>query len=180
MSLMKGWQYSATTGGIEKHLHLKDDLPQPSAENLSQDKLLIETIWVSLNPGDFKGPEGGFFSRLQIRFPAIPGYDFCGPVKAVHPSNTQSKPGDLVFGNLAHPRTHGTLTQYFVAWQSYCVPVPEGLSLEDAAAIPSVSVTAYKSLAPFIKSGQKVFINGGSGGVGMFAIQIANIEDSWC
>ncbi|PLB43208.1 putative zinc alcohol dehydrogenase [Aspergillus steynii IBT 23096] len=175
MSLMNGWQYAATAGGIEKHLRLKDDIPQPSSDNLFHDQVLIETIYVALNPADFKGPEGRFFTMLNLRLPATPGYDFCGRVKAVHPSNDLFKPGDLVFGNLGHPRTHGTLAQYFIAYQNYCARVPEGLSLEDAAAIPSAAMAAYKYLAPFVKSGQNVFINGGSGGVGTFAIQIARI-----
>ncbi|PYI07559.1 putative zinc alcohol dehydrogenase [Aspergillus sclerotiicarbonarius CBS 121057] len=175
MSLMKGWQYASTTGGIEKHLRLRDDLPHPSADSLSRDQVLIESLYVSLNPADYKGPEGGFFTRLQLRLPATPGYDFCGRVQAVHPSSQLFKPGDLVFGNLGHPRKYGTLCQYFVAYGSYCVPVPEGLSLEHAAAIGSVGIAAYKAVAPYIKSGHKVFINGGSGGVGIFAIQIARI-----
>ncbi|OQE18610.1 hypothetical protein PENSTE_c017G09280 [Penicillium steckii] len=149
--------YAATTGGIEKHLCLKDDIPLPSSSTLSRDQIHIEAIYAGLNPADFKGAEGGFFTRLKLRPPATPDYDFCGRVKAIHPSNELLKPGDLVFGNLGHRRTHGILAQYLIAYQSYS------------------GIAAYKSLAPFIKSGQRVFINGGSGGVGIFAIQIARI-----
>ncbi|PWY72152.1 putative zinc alcohol dehydrogenase [Aspergillus sclerotioniger CBS 115572] len=175
MSLMSGWQYATATGDLEKRLCLKTDLPQPSAENLSPNEVLVESLYVSLNPADYKIAELGLLTKFAIGLPATPGYDFYGRVKAVYPSNQDLKLGDLVFGSLGSPKQHGTLSQYFIAPMSSCVRVPDGVSPEEAASITSAAMAAYKALAPFIKTGQKVFINGGSGGVGIFAIQIAKI-----
>ena len=172
---MSGWQYATATGDLEKRLCLKTDLPQPSAESLSQDEVLVESLYVSLNPADYKMAELGLLTKLAVGLPAIPGYDFYGRVTGVHPSNQDLKPGDLVFGSLVSPKQHGTLCQYFIAPMSSCVRVPDGVSPEEAASITSAAMAAYKALVPFVKTGQKVFITGGSGGVGIFAIQIAKI-----
>jgi alkaline phosphatase D len=94
-------------------------------------------------------------------------------VAATHATNDTLKVGQLVFGRIEVPKSSGTLAQFSVASQNGCVPLPEGLNVNDASAIGTAGVTAYQSIVPYLKSGQKVFINGGSGGTGTFAIQIA-------
>lgn len=171
---MKTWQYASAAGGLEKNLQLKWDVPEPFVDQLSKDKILVEGLYASLNPADYKLPEIlSPINKILKRVPAVPCMDFCGRVKSVHKSNETMKDGDLVFGSLGMPSKNGTLSQYFIAPVATCVKVPAGLKPEDAASIPVAGVTAYQSLAPYIKTGQKVFINGGSGGCGVFGIQIA-------
>lgn len=107
---------------------------------------------------------------------ATPGIDFAGRVVATGSSpssNSDLKPGQLVFGRLDMPTKFGTLAEYTIAPRSGCAAIPEGVSPDDAASIGTAGLTAYQSIAPYVKSGSRVFINGGSGGTGIFGIQIA-------
>ncbi|ETS74197.1 hypothetical protein PFICI_14063 [Pestalotiopsis fici W106-1] len=174
MATMRGWQYTAI-GELESQLQLVTNLPKPSPATLGQDQVLVKSLYASINPADRLASNLGVYTKYKIGLPAIPGYDFCGLVEAIHPSNTTLKTGDLVFGCLGYPVKHGTLCEYFIAPTTCCARVPDGVKAEEAAGLGSAAVTAYQALAPFIKSGQKVFINGGSGGVGMFAIQFAKM-----
>ena len=114
---------------------------------------------------------------LAYGAPATPGIDFAGRVVAAgsSPSSLEVdlKPGQLIFGRLDRPMKFGTLAEYTIAPRSGCAAIPEGVSLHDAASIGTAGLTAYQSLAPYVKAGDRVFINGGSGGTGIFGIQIA-------
>src|SRR5437764_728727 len=99
------------------------------------------------------------------------GVDVAGQVEAVGKNVTQFRPGDEVFGS----RT-GSLAEYVRATaKSSLAPKPAGLTFEQAAAVPMAASTALQGLRDKgqIKPGQKVLINGASGGVGTFAVQIA-------
>ncbi|KAH7044086.1 hypothetical protein B0J12DRAFT_578045 [Macrophomina phaseolina] len=175
---MKSWQSPAPTAKLEASLALNQAAPVPTASALSTGQLLVRVISASLNPIDIKLAEMGFISKLAVRGAYSPGLDFCGHVVATHPSVSASRPdlkeGTLVFGVLAFPPTPvaGTLSQYTVATAASCAPVPAGVSPDHAAAIASAGLTALGSLAD-VKPGARVLINGGSGGVGTFAIQMA-------
>lgn len=150
----------------------------PTISNLSAGQLIIKVTCASVNPIDIKLAEMGLVSRLAVRGAYSPGLDFCGHVVSTHPSVSKSRPdlkeGTLVFGVLAFPPAPvaGTLSQYTVAMADSCAAVPAGVSPDDAAAIASTGLTALASLAE-VKAGMRVLINGGSGGVGTFAIQMA-------
>ncbi|KAL2036644.1 hypothetical protein N7G274_010594 [Stereocaulon virgatum] len=178
---MKAWQFSQTTGGIERNLKLKASasLP-PNANALGLDEILVQVISTSLNPVDYKIAELPLLGRLTIGAPASPGLDFAGRVVlAGHDSGKISSenlgPGRLVFGRLDNPTKFGTLAEYVIVSRNGCVPLPEGVSPEDAACIGTAGLTAYQSLVPYLKSGNRVFVNGGSGGTGVFMIQIAKL-----
>ena len=99
------------------------------------------------------------------------GVDYAGVVESVGSEVTRFRPGDRVFG-----RGSGAFAQYLTAGQDGAVvPVPQNLSLEQAAAVPIAGLTALQALrdAGKLQPGQKVLINGASGGVGTFAVQIA-------
>lgn len=101
----------------------------------------------------------------------IPGADVAGRVEAVGGNVKQFRPGDEVFGDIAH----GAFAEYVCAPESRLVLKPASLSFEEAAAVPMAALTALQGLrdAGQIQPGQKVLINGASGGVGTFAVQIA-------
>lgn len=110
----------------------------------------------------------------MISLPGTPGLDFCGRVVAKHPSNNDATEGQLVFGALSKASRFGTLGQFTLVSSSECAPLPDGIDPDDAAAVGTAAATAYQSLLPdVLKPGWKVFINGGSGGVGTWAIQFA-------
>lgn len=171
---MRAWQYSAIHGNFEDSLTLKDDIPTPSISSLRKDELLVEVISASLNPVDYKVPVTPVIGRLMVSRPATPGIDLCGRVVGKHPSNTSFEEGQLVFGGYAMINQRGTLSQYCVISTANVAILPEGVDPDHAAAVGTAATTAYQSLMPStIKPGAKVFINGGSGGTGTWAIQFA-------
>jgi NADPH:quinone reductase-like Zn-dependent oxidoreductase len=102
------------------------------------------------------------------------GADFAGRVEAVGSSVSQFKPGDEVVGN-NFQRGLGAFAEYINVSEDVLVMKSPGVSFEDAAAAPTSALTALQGLRDKgqIKPGQKVLINGASGGVGSFAVQIA-------
>lgn len=99
------------------------------------------------------------------------GFDMAGVVEAVGPNVTQFKPGDEVFGGVG-----GALAEYVIGReQGAIVPKPENMSFEEAAGIPIAAITALQGLRDHgrLAPGQHVLINGASGGVGTYAVQIA-------
>lgn len=101
----------------------------------------------------------------------IPGRDLAGVVAAVGKDVTAVRPGDEVFGW----STAGTLAEYACVPADHLVPVPAGLSLVEAAAVPTSALTALQALRDIatVRPGQTVLVTGASGGVGSFAVQIA-------
>lgn len=105
---------------------------------------------------------------------SVPGGDVAGRVESVGKNVLQFKPGDEVFGDLSGCGW-GAFAEYVAVPEHALVLKPSNLSFEEAAAVPMAATTALQSLRNKgrIESGQKVLINGASGGVGTFAVQIA-------
>lgn len=181
-STMKAWQFSQTAGGLEKNLKLNNAAPlPPKAKSLPADQILVQVLSAAINPIDYKLAEIPVLGNLVIKKPSSPGLDYAGRVVAAGPnskkvSNEDLKPGQLVFGKLDAPTQYGTIAEYTIVSRAGCVPLPEGLGPDDAASIGTAALTAYQCIVPHIKSGARVFINGGSGGVGSFGIQIAKVK----
>ncbi|KAL2267869.1 hypothetical protein VTJ83DRAFT_5146 [Remersonia thermophila] len=170
---MKAWEYSTAAGGLEKNLVLNPSAPVPTlSPKLGDSELLVRVLAASLNPADHKVAELGVLSKLAVRHPATPGMDFCGRVVQTTSTVDNFAIGDLVFGNLGVTQ-HGTLAEYIVVPTKACAHVPDGVSVEDAAATPVAGLTEYEAISPHVKPGDKIFINGGSGGTGTFGVQIA-------
>src|SRR5712675_796365 len=140
------------------------------------DELLVRVHAASVNPLDWHYMRGKpYLVRLEAGMgaPEVPrlGVDFAGTVEAVGSSVTRFKPGDEVFGG----RT-GAFAEYVTIRESRNVVLkPASVSFEQAAAIPIAAITALQALRDkgHLKPGQKVLVNGASGGVGTFAVQIA-------
>jgi len=140
------------------------------------DQLLVRVRAASVNPLDWHLVRGTpYVGRLGmgLRKPATTrlGVDFAGTVEAVGRSVTRFKPGDEVFGG----RT-GAFAQYVLVRQDRAVVAkPARLTFEEAAAVPVAAVTALQGLRDQgkLQAGQKVLVNGASGGVGTFAVQLA-------
>jgi NADPH:quinone reductase-like Zn-dependent oxidoreductase len=184
---MKAAAWHSTQGGIDKNLAATTTHPlTKTAHSLPPNSTLVRVSYAALNPVDYKVPEMPLLGRLAFSS-GIPGMDFAGTVVASTTSNLQ--PGTRVFGMLAPP-FGGTLGEYVVVGggRQGCVAVPDGVELRDACTLGVAGLTAWQTVAPFVvkspvasgdyagaAAGSKVFINGGSGGVGSFQIQIAKL-----
>lgn len=169
--VMKAWLYSSTSGGLEKNLHLDVSARAPPAPRGNE--VLVRVLSAALNPVDYKFPEMGLPARMLIGMPASPGMDFCGRVVAAGPLAQHFKEGQLVYGCPSRPGQFGSLGEYLSITADQIAAVPDGVAVDHAAAVPVAGLTAYQSLEGHVKAGENVLINGGSGGCGVFAIQIA-------
>jgi NADPH:quinone reductase-like Zn-dependent oxidoreductase len=139
-------------------------------------QVLVKVRAASVNPLDWHFMRGTpYLMRLSsgLRKPKVTrlGVDFAGTVEAVGPGVTRFKPGDDVFGG----RT-GALAEYVTLGEDKAIALkPANATFEQAAAVPIAAVTALQALRDKgkLQSGQKILINGASGGVGTFAVQIA-------
>ncbi|KAL4885295.1 hypothetical protein BJY04DRAFT_180555 [Aspergillus karnatakaensis] len=175
-STMKAWLYNSTTPSVDANLTFDASARSPLAPS-RPDQVLVKILSTSLNPADCKVPEQvTILGRTLIcSLPASPGLDFCGRVAATHANHQgEFQVNQLVYGCLARPRTYGTTGEYVLVDENDLAALPEGVSIDDAACVGVAIRTAYQSLKYYIKTpGKKVFINGGSGGCGVFAIQFA-------
>lgn len=142
--------------------------------------VLVKVHAASVNSGDWHLMRGKpFLSRLMfggILKPKIKtlGMDVAGRVEAVGKDVTQFQINDEVFGDLSGCG-FGAFAEYVCADESALVLKPTNISFEQAATVPAAALTALQGLRDLgqIQSGQKVLINGASGGVGSFAVQLA-------
>jgi NADPH:quinone reductase-like Zn-dependent oxidoreductase len=142
--------------------------------------VLLRVHAASVNSGDWRLMRGTPFP-LRLMFGGllkpkikILGFDVAGKIEAIGKDVTQFKPGDEVFGDLSKCG-FGAFAEYVCATESALVLKPASLSFEEAATVPGAALAALQGLRDCgqIQSGQKVLINGASGGVGSFAVQIA-------
>lgn len=176
MAIMRAWQWNNIDDKLETSLSLNDNVTKPRKEDLRHDQLLVQVITAAINPVDYKLPESGWIGGLMIRGrPATPGLDFCGRVVAAHESITTLREGDLVFGAFASSNQFGSLAEFIVISTQECTRLPDGVEIDQAAAVGCAGTTAFQSVPAELinKPGVKVLINGGSGGVGTFAVQFA-------
>jgi NADPH:quinone reductase-like Zn-dependent oxidoreductase len=147
------------------------DMPEPA---LRDDDVLVEIHAAGLNPLDSKIRDGEFKLILPYRTPFILGHDMAGTVVRVGSNVRRFKPGDEVY---ARPRDRrvGTFAQFIAIDEADVALKPKNLSMEEAASIPLVGLTAWRVLVERagLQKGQKVLVHAGSGGVGTFAIQLA-------
>jgi len=150
------------------------EIEKPTPED---DQLLVKVRAASVNPLDWHFVEGTpYFMRLMgvgLRKPKDTrlGVDFAGTVEAVGKNVTKFKPGDEVFGG----RT-GAFAEYVCVREPRAVALkPANITFEQAASVPIAAITALQGVRDKgkVQPGQKVLINGASGGVGTFAVQIA-------
>jgi NADPH:quinone reductase-like Zn-dependent oxidoreductase len=142
-------------------------------------EVLIKVRAVSVNPADWHSMRGKpLFSRLTLGLlrpkHQILGVDIAGEVEAIGSAVTQFKPGDEVYANLLE-HGYGGFAEYVSVPVDAIAMKPANLSFEEAAAVPMAAVTALQGLRHHgeVHPGQKVLINGASGGVGTFGVQIA-------
>ena len=147
------------------------ELSKPIAKS---NELLVRVRASSVNPVDWKIRQGHLQLLTGFNFPRIVGSDISGVVVEVGSDVTKFQAGDEVYTFL-NPIAGGACAEYAVVAESSAAMKPKNITHAEAAAVPIAGLTALQALRDLgeIKAGYKVLINGASGGVGMFAVQIA-------
>jgi NADPH:quinone reductase-like Zn-dependent oxidoreductase len=153
-----------------------EEVEKPTPQDM---RVLVKVHAASINAGDYRVRKADpFFIRLMgegVLKPKDPhiGSDLAGVVEEVGENVERFRPGDEVFGC-----GHGSLAEYALAREAYLAFKPTNRSFEEAAAVPVAALTALQGFryAGGIQPGQKVLIQGASGGVGIFAVQLAKLS----
>lgn len=146
-------------------------MPEPAVR---ENDILVEVHSAGVNVLDSKIKSGEFKLILPYKMPLVLGHDVAGVITRVGSGVSRFKVGDEVY---ARPTDHriGTFAEYIAIHENDVAFKPKSLSMEEAASVPLVALTAWQALMERanLKKGQKVFIQAGSGGVGTIAIQLA-------
>lgn len=147
------------------------ELSKPIAKS---NELLVRVRASSVNPVDWKIRKGHLQLLTGFNFPRIVGSDISGVVVEVGGEVTKFQPGDEVYTFL-NPINGGACAEYAAVPESDAAFKPKNITHAEAAGVPIAGLTALQSLRDLgvIQSGNKVLINGASGGVGTFAVQVA-------
>jgi NADPH:quinone reductase-like Zn-dependent oxidoreductase len=147
------------------------EMPEPE---LREDDVLVQIHAAGVNLLDCKIKDGEFKLVLPYRLPLILGNDVAGVVVRIGARVRRFKPGDEVYARPRQDRI-GTFAELISMNEADVAIKPKQLTMEEAASIPLVGLTAWQTLIERanLKPGQKVLIQAGSGGVGTFAIQLA-------
>jgi alcohol dehydrogenase len=136
--------------------------------------ILVNVRAAGLNPVDFKFRQGKLRAIVRPTLPFVLGNELAGEIVAVGSDVKRFRVGDRVFARVAKDRA-GAFAEQACVDEDHVAPMPSNLDFTTAAAVPLAGLTALQALRDElgVKAGQKVFISGGAGGVGTFAIQIA-------
>ncbi len=137
-------------------------------------QLLVKVRAAGLNPVDYGTRKGRLRPIQPYRLPAVLGNELAGEVVTCGDQVRRFRVGDRVFARVAKNRM-GAFAQFAIVEENHAAVIPASLNFETAAAIPLAGLTALQALRDelHVASGQRIFISGGAGGVGSFAIQIA-------
>jgi len=162
-------------GKIRDNLKMNEiDKPEPG-----KNEVLIEVYAAGINPVDYKILGGAFKQVSSLSFPAPIGYDLSGVVIKPGSGVSKFKRGDAVYARVPS-ESPGTFAEYISVNSSVVAKKPDNLSFEEAAGIPLVGLTTLQALAlAEIKSGDRILIHAGSGGIGTFAIQYAKSRGAY-
>jgi NADPH2:quinone reductase len=148
------------------------ELPKPEPQ---RGQVLVRIVASGLNPLDLKIREGKA-AHAKHPLPLVLGIDMAGVVEAVGPDVSAFKPGDEVYGMTGGVGgIQGSLAEYAAVDAQLLAPKPASLTMRQAAALPLIFITAYSGIVDRaqLKAGQSVLVQGGAGGVGHIAIQLA-------
>jgi NADPH2:quinone reductase len=171
MTMTRSMQ-AALVASPDAAFHLAS-VPKPVA---GEGQVLVRVIASGVNPLDLK-IRAGAAAHARHPLPGILGIDLAGVVEAVGAGVTAFHPGDEVYGMTGGVGgVPGSLAEYAAVDASLLAPKPSTLSMREAASLPLVFITAWEGLVDRanVRSGQTVLVQGGAGGVGQLAIQIAH------
>ena len=160
-------------GGPEV-LHLVD-IERPRA---ASGGVVIQVAYAGVNPADWKAREGWLSLYFDYQFPFVLGFDAAGVVAEVGEGVTDLAVGDRVVTASNQGRgERGSYAEYVASDRERVVKLPDHVALLDAAAMPTAAITAWEAVfdVAAVGAGQKVLVNGGAGGTGSYAIQLAKM-----
>jgi NADPH:quinone reductase-like Zn-dependent oxidoreductase len=149
-----------------------EDLPDPGAPRAGD--VRVRVFASSINPVDGKVRRGELKLIAGGHFPKTPGLDFCGEVMAVGEGVSAFTPGDAVFG-AARSMSEGAFAEYVLVHAAAIAKQPRTIDSVTAAGVPTVAIAALQVLRDIVKvaPGDRILINGCTGGVGIYALQLA-------
>ncbi len=152
-------------GGPEQIVIEQVPRPEPKAG-----EVLVHLKAAGVNPADWKARAGYFKQFIPLVFPWIPGLEGAGTVEALGPNVTEFQRGQAVFGPI-----NNSYAEYAAAPIKELVAKPENLTFEEAASVSVGALTAWQAVIEEaqVKPGQHVLVQGGAGGVGLYAVQFA-------
>ncbi len=160
-------------GGPEV-LHMAE-IERPEA---TPGQVVVQVGYASVNPADWKSREGWLAQYFQYQFPFVVGFDAAGVVAQVGEGISGLKVGDRVVtpGNQGLGE-RGSYAEYVRSAAERVIPLPASVSLQQAATLPTAGMTAWKAVLDLGQAGpgKRVAVNGGAGGTGSFAIQLAKM-----
>ena len=157
-------------GGPEALVY--EEAPNPE---LAPGDALVRVYASSITKTELTWDETYVNEKGEPRTPSIPGHEFSGVVEEVAPGVTSVKPGEAVYGLSSFTR-NGTAAEFIAIHAEDLAPKPKTLDHLQAAAVPLAALTAWQAFFTHanLTRGQRVLIHGGAGGVGSFAVQLAN------
>ena len=152
------------------------ELGERPAPSPGRGEVLLDVVATSLNPKDVLLRRGKLRLFARGGLPRVPGYDVAGTVAALGPGATGVRVGDRVFGLIDAWRGGGCAAQVALPARAVA-PAPASIELARAAAVPLAASTALQALRDLLRvgPGERVCVHGASGGVGLFAVQIARL-----
>jgi alcohol dehydrogenase len=153
------------------------DMPRPTS---GPGQLLVRVHAAGLNPVDFKTRQGAMKIIRRYPLPIVMGNEFAGVVEALGQGVTGFRVGERVFARV-DKESMGAFAEYALVHESHAASMPASLDFRAAAAVPLAGLTALQALRDelHLTPGKRLFIPGGAGGVGTFAIQIAKYLGAW-
>jgi NADPH:quinone reductase-like Zn-dependent oxidoreductase len=154
-----------------------EDAPRPQ---IRKGEVLVRVHAAGVNPLDWKVRSGSLNGFIQHKLPLIPGWDVSGVVEEVGPGVSQFMKGDEVFA-MADPTRDGAYADYIAVPEAALALKPESLYHVRAATVPVSALTAWRALFDLgqLQARQRILIQGGSGGVGHFAVQLAKWKGAY-
>jgi len=162
-------------GDVKSNLAFYDiEIPK-----IKENQVLIEVYAASTNPIDYKIIEGSLKRVMKLSFPTRIGYDAAGVVREKGAKVAGLNVGDEVYSSVP-PRSRGTFAEYIAVDDNMVCLKPMNLNFEQSASFPMVGLTTVQAFEKAdLKSGDKVLIHAGSGGIGSFAIQYAKSKGAY-
>jgi NADPH2:quinone reductase len=143
--------------------------------------ILIKVISIGINPIDMKIREGSSFVSQSLTLPSGLGFDVCGEIVDIGNSISKFQVGDIILGKIEDYTKPASYAEFCVVNESNIIYKPKDLNSEQPGALPTAGFTAWQALHKHgkVKSGERVLIHAGAGGVGHLAIQIALLSGAY-
>jgi len=149
-----------------------DSIPRPPSPGEGQ--VLVRVRASGVNPADVGMRAGLMQNRAPITLPAIPGLEFSGTIEEIGPDVTAFVKGQAVYSNNIGNLGNGSNAEYILLPVNTVFPMPRNLDFDLAASVAHGARTAWSGLFEYgdLQPGQRLFVQGGTGGVGMYAVQL--------